>query len=61
MDLKCKWSNFRGAHIHIGNKSCLLDECVAETIGYCKDRTAFGRKIIENQSIHFKLAELKLR
>ena len=37
----------------------LLDECVAETIGYCKDRTAFGRKIIENQSIHFKLAELQ--
>ena len=37
----------------------LLDECVEETIGYCKERTAFGRKIIENQSIHFKLAELQ--
>jgi len=41
--------------------SCLviLDQCVSKTIEYCKERQAFGKPIIFNQSIHFRLAELQ--
>jgi len=41
--------------------SCLviLDDCVKQTINYCNERSAFGKKIIDNQSIQFKLAELQ--
>ncbi len=41
--------------------SCLvvLDQCVSQTIEYCKERQAFGKPIIFNQSIHFRLAELQ--
>ena len=41
--------------------SCLviLDECISKTIEYCHERQAFGKPIIYNQSIHFRLAELQ--
>ena len=41
--------------------SCLviIDQCVSKTIEYCKERQAFGKPIIFNQSIHFRLAELQ--
>ena len=41
--------------------SCLviLDQCVSKTIKYCEERQAFGKPIIFNQSIHFRLAELQ--
>ena len=41
--------------------SCLviLDQCVSKTIEYCEERQAFGKPIIFNQSIHFRLAELQ--
>ena len=37
----------------------VLEKCIKNTIEYCKDRTAFGKSIIENQHIHFRLAELQ--
>ena len=41
--------------------SCLvmLDDCVKQTIDYCNERNAFGKKLIDNQVIQFRLAELK--
>ncbi|GIY81824.1 probable acyl-CoA dehydrogenase 6 [Caerostris darwini] len=36
-----------------------LSRIIQETIAYCKDRTAFGQPIIDNQVIHFTLAELQ--
>ena len=41
--------------------SCLvmLDQCVSKTIKYCKERQAFDKPVIFNQSIHFRLAELQ--
>ena len=36
-----------------------LSSCIEQTIEYCGDRQAFGRAILDNQSVHFKLAELK--
>lgn len=41
--------------------NCLpsLDRMIDETIAYCRERAAFGKKLIENQAIHFRLAELR--
>ena len=36
-----------------------LEGAVARTIAYCKEREAFGRKIIDFQNTRFKLAECK--
>ncbi len=36
-----------------------MERAVEETIAYVKDRSAFGRKIIEFQNTQFELAELK--
>jgi len=37
----------------------VLEQCIAKTIEYCQDRHAFGKAIIDNQSIQFRLAELQ--
>jgi len=37
----------------------VLEQCITKTIEYCQDRHAFGKAIIENQSIQFRLAELQ--
>lgn len=36
-----------------------LTRIIQETIEYCKERKAFGYPIIENQIIHYTLAELQ--
>ncbi|XP_042905004.1 probable acyl-CoA dehydrogenase 6 [Parasteatoda tepidariorum] len=36
-----------------------LSRSIQETIDYCKERKAFGQPIINNQIIHFTLAELQ--
>lgn len=36
-----------------------MERILKETIEYCKDRHTFGKALIDNQVIHFKLAELK--
>ena len=36
-----------------------LDRCVEQTIEYAKERKTFGQPLINNQSIHFRLAELQ--
>jgi citronellyl-CoA dehydrogenase len=40
------------------NNAVVLDEAIAETIEYTRNRRAFGRPILENQVVHFRLAEL---
>ncbi len=35
-----------------------LDNAIAQTIEYTRTRKAFGRSILDNQVVHFKLAEL---
>ena len=39
----------------VGTFQAILDS----TIDYCRQRKAFGRSIIDNQAIHFRLAELQ--
>jgi len=36
-----------------------MDLLIAETVEYCKQRTAFGQPLLNNQYIHFRLAELQ--
>jgi citronellyl-CoA dehydrogenase len=35
-----------------------MENVIASTIAYCKERHAFGQPLIDNQVIHFKMAEL---
>ena len=36
-----------------------MDRTIEATIAYCKERETFGQPLINNQSIHFRIAELK--
>lgn len=36
-----------------------LDRCVEQTIEYCRERKTFGQPLINNQAIHFRMAELQ--
>jgi citronellyl-CoA dehydrogenase len=35
------------------------ERMIEETIAYTRDRRAFGRRVLDNQVVHFRLAELK--
>ena len=37
----------------------VLEKCIKTTIEYCKDRSTFGKSVIDNQYIQFRLAELQ--
>lgn len=36
-----------------------MEHVIDATIAYCKERTTFGQPLIDNQVIHFRMAELK--
>jgi len=36
-----------------------MEMCVNSTIEYCRDRQTFGQPLIDNQSVHFTMAELQ--
>lgn len=36
-----------------------LLNCIEETIAYARERQIFGKSVLDNQVVHFKLAELK--
>ena len=36
-----------------------LESCIEATIAYTRERQAFGRSILDNQVVHFRLAELQ--
>lgn len=35
-----------------------IDTVLSETLDYCKERKAFGKSILDNQSVYFRLCEL---
>lgn len=37
----------------------LFEQCIQHTIEYTRERKAFGKALLDNQSIHFRLAELQ--
>ena len=40
------------------NSLTAMDLAISDTIEYTRDRKAFGKSILDNQSVHFRLAEL---
>jgi len=36
-----------------------LDNIISTTAEYCHSRKIFGQSLIDNQAVHFKLAELQ--
>jgi len=38
---------------------CSIQRCIDETIEYCRTRKTFGQPLIDNQWIHFRMAELQ--
>ena len=36
-----------------------LERLISETAAYCGERKAFGKSILDNQYVHFRLAELQ--
>jgi len=36
-----------------------LETAIQETVEYCRDRKAFGQSLLDNQYIHYRLAELQ--
>ena len=42
-----------------GNNSGLIDQVIKDTVEYTSQRQAFGKSILDNQVVHFRLAELQ--
>lgn len=36
-----------------------LERCIKDTIAYTKERKIFGKPVLNNQVIHYRLAELQ--
>ena len=36
-----------------------MERLINDTASYCKERKAFGKSILDNQYVHFRLAELQ--
>ncbi|MEN1729563.1 MAG: acyl-CoA dehydrogenase family protein, partial [Pseudomonadota bacterium] len=36
-----------------------MEACIDETVAYTRDRKAFGKSILDNQVVHYRLAELQ--
>ncbi|HPH67972.1 MAG TPA: acyl-CoA dehydrogenase family protein [Kofleriaceae bacterium] len=36
-----------------------MESCITQTIAYCKERHTFGQPVIDNQVVHFRMAELQ--
>ncbi|PID42829.1 MAG: acyl-CoA dehydrogenase [Gammaproteobacteria bacterium] len=36
-----------------------MENCIVQTIDYCRERKTFGQPLIDNQAIHFRMAELQ--
>ncbi|MFT3803030.1 MAG: acyl-CoA dehydrogenase family protein [Burkholderiaceae bacterium] len=50
---------FQEERLFAGAKSLGADYVLTETINYLRERIAFGKPLLDNQYIHYKLAELK--
>ncbi len=43
----------------VGRSIGLLEDAIADTIAYVRERKAFGKAILDNQFVHFRLAEMQ--
>lgn len=35
-----------------------MERCIAYTMDYCRERKVFGKPLLDNQVVHFRLGEL---
>ena len=53
---------FQEERLFLCARTCLnLEEVIEATIEYTKDRIVFGKPVLHNQVVHYKLAELKCK
>jgi citronellyl-CoA dehydrogenase len=50
---------FQEERLWAGANALSADKIITETIKYLRERQAFGKPLLDNQYIHYKLAELK--
>ena len=60
-DIRVPVENLLGEKIRALKLSCLnmLESCINETINYTRERKAFDKSILDNQAVHFSLAEMQ--
>ena len=56
---KMQMEQFQEERLFFCKYISFMDNCIDYTIDYCNERKAFGKKIIDNQVIQFRLSELK--
>jgi len=60
MGFSYQMSQFQEERLHAAAGSLkALEYCLNETIEYTRQRKAFGKSILDNQVVHFRLAELQ--
>ena len=59
MGFSYQMMQFQEERLFAGAKSLGADAILEETINYLRERLAFGKPLLDNQYIHYKLAELK--
>lgn len=60
MGFKYQMNQFQDERLALSvTASTLMTRCIRETIAHCKQRKAFGYPVIDNQIVHFTLAELE--
>ena len=59
MGFTYQMQQFQEERLYAAAQWTALDRILRETIAYTKERQAFGQSILDNQYVHFRLAELK--
>ncbi|MBK7137253.1 MAG: acyl-CoA dehydrogenase family protein [Rhodocyclales bacterium] len=59
MGFTYQMQQFQEERLYAAAQWTALDRILRETIAYTRERQAFGQSILDNQYVHFRLAELK--
>jgi citronellyl-CoA dehydrogenase len=59
MGFSYQMMQFQEERLWAAANAMAADEILNDTINYLRERKAFGKSILDNQVVHFKLAELK--
>jgi len=59
MGFTYQMQQFQEERLYAAAQWTVLDRILRETIAYTRERQAFGQSILDNQYVHFRLAELK--
>jgi citronellyl-CoA dehydrogenase len=59
MGFTYQMQQFQEERLYAAAQWTALDRILRETVAYTRERQAFGQSILDNQYVHFRLAELK--